>query len=120
MSPFYANFGYHPCASLKVRTEPSVYENPAAESLVQNLEAVHNELRLGLEYAQETYKRKFDWKAKCTPSFKVGDLVWLNRKNIATTRASLKLDFKRFGPFKILKVVRKRKLAFQLELPTRW
>ena len=87
---------------------------------MEHLETVHNELRLGLEYAQETYKRKFDWKAKPAPSFKVGDLIWLNRKNIATTRPSPKLDFKRFGPFKILKVVGESKLAFQLELPPRW
>jgi Integrase zinc binding domain/RNase H-like domain found in reverse transcriptase/Chromo (CHRromatin Organisation MOdifier) domain/Integrase core domain len=120
MSPFYANYGYHPRASMKVRPEPSVYENPAAESLVQHLDTVHNELRLGLEYAQETYKRKFDRKAKPAPPFKVDDLVWLNRKNIATTRPSLKFDYKRFGPFKILKIVGDSKLAFQLELPPQW
>jgi Chromo (CHRromatin Organisation MOdifier) domain len=44
----------------------------------------------------------------------------LNRKNITTTRPSRKLDFKRFGPFKILKVVGEAKLAFQLELPPQW
>ena len=75
---------------------------------------------MDLEYAQETYKRKFDKKTKPAPPFKVGNLVWLNRKNIATTRPSRKLDFKRFGPFKILRVVRESKLAFQLELPARW
>jgi hypothetical protein len=120
MSPFYANYGYHPRASLTVRTEPSSYENPAAESLVQHLEMIHNELRLGLEHAQETYKRKFDRKVKPAPPFGVGDLVWLNRKNITTTRPSSKLDFKRFGPFKILKVVGESKSAFQLELPPQW
>jgi hypothetical protein len=57
---------------------------------------------------------------KPIPSFKVGDLVWLNRKNIETTRPSLKLDFKRFGPFKITKVVGESKLAFELDLPPRW
>ena len=88
--------------------------------MVERLKTVHNELQLGLEYAQEIYKRKFDRKAKPAPSFKVGDLIWLNRKNIATTRPSPKLDFKRFGPFKILKVVGESKLAFQLELPPRW
>jgi Chromo (CHRromatin Organisation MOdifier) domain len=81
---------------------------------------VHNELKMGLEYAQETYKRKFDKKTKPDPAFEVGGLVWLNRKNIASVRPSRKLDFKRFGPFKILKVVGESKLAFQLELPPRW
>ena len=120
MSPFYANYGYHPRASLRVHTEPSTYENPAAESLAERLESVHNELQTTLKHAQETYKRKFDRKANPAPSFKVGDLVWLNRRNIATTRPSRKLDFKRFGPFKILKVIGESKAAFQLQLPPQW
>jgi hypothetical protein len=33
---------------------------------------------------------------------------------------SAKLDFKRFGPFKITKVVSEVKLAFKLELPLQW
>ena len=105
MSPFYANYGYHPHASLKIRTEPSAYENPATKSLVERL---------------ETYKRKFDRKANPAPSFKVGNLVWLNRRNIATTRPSRKLDFKQFGPFKILKIIGEGKAMFQLELPPQW
>lgn len=120
VSPFYANYGYHPRASAKVRTTQNVYENPTAESLKEHLEQVHTELRLSLEQAQEVYKRKFDRKAKPAPPFKVGDLVWLNRKNIDTTRPSPKLDFKRFGPFKVLKIVGESKSAFQLELPPRW
>jgi hypothetical protein len=44
----------------------------------------------------------------------------LNRKNIATTRPSRKFYFKRFGPFKILKIVGESKSAFQLELPPQW
>ena len=73
-----------------------------------------------MKHPQETYKRKFDRKANPAPSFKVGDLVWLNRRNIATTRPSRKLDFKRFGPFKILKIIGEGKAAFQLELPPQW
>jgi len=43
--------------------------------MVERLKTVHNELQLGLEYAQEIYKRKFDRKAKPAPSFKVSDLI---------------------------------------------
>src|SRR5277367_2889594 len=120
MSPFYANYGYHPRASLKIHIEPSIYENPAAESLVKRLEIIHKELRAQLKHAQEIYKRKFDRKANPTPSFKVGDLIWLNHKTIATTRPSRKLDFKRFGPFRILKIVGESEAACQLELPPQW
>ena len=55
-SLFYTNYGYHPRASLRVHTEPSPYENPATESLVERLESVHKELRVELEQAQEAYK----------------------------------------------------------------
>jgi hypothetical protein len=120
MSPFFANYGFHPRAAPKVRTEPASYEHPAAETLADHLRNVHAELRVELEKAQQAYKRKFDRKAKPVPSFKVGDLVWLNRKNIETTRPSAKLDFKRFGPFKITKVVGEARLAFELELPPQW
>jgi len=50
MSPFYANYGYHPRASLKIHTEPSIYENLAAESLVKQLEIIHKELRAQLKH----------------------------------------------------------------------
>lgn len=33
-TPFYANLGYHPRATLKVRTNQDAYQNPLAESLV--------------------------------------------------------------------------------------
>ena len=121
MAPFFANYGYHPRATAKVRTpEPTTYEHPVAETLVNHLRDVHAELRTELERARRDYKRKFDRRAAPALSFKVGDLVWLNRKNIETTRPSAKLDFKRFGPFKITKVVGESKLAFELELPAQW
>ena len=41
------------------------------------------------------------------------------RRNIRTTRPSQKLDVKRMGPFKIVKVVGDGKLAYRLELPKR-
>ena len=44
VSPFYANYGYHPRASAKVRTTQNIHENPTAESLKAHLEQVHAEL----------------------------------------------------------------------------
>ena len=49
------------------------------------------------------------------PSFNVGDLVWLLRRNIKTTRPSDKLDYRRLGPFKILD--QRGKSSFLLKLP---
>jgi hypothetical protein len=54
---------------------------------------------------------------KDTPPYKVGDLVWLSRKNINTTHPTKKFDYCRLSPYKILEVIGESKLAFKLELP---
>jgi len=116
MSPFYANYGYHPRHTMKVRRPPGSV-NPSAEALAQNLEQVHEELRTHLRMAQQTYKRNYDKKVNAPPPFKAGDLVWLNRAHVKTNRPSQKLDVKRLGPFRIREIVGESKLAFRLELP---
>ena len=49
------------------------------------------------------------------PAFKEGDKVYLLRKHIKTKRLSTKLDFKKLGPFKILKKV--SLVNYRLQLP---
>ncbi len=46
--------------------------------------------------------------------YKVGDMVFLNLRNITTSRLSEKLDNKILGPFKILAVIG---AVYRLELP---
>jgi len=50
MSPFYANYGFHPVAMDPVSTEPL---NPASQVYAHWMSAVHDESRKGLEEAQE-------------------------------------------------------------------
>jgi len=119
MSPFYANYGYHPRATLKILPDQR-HENPAAEAYINHVRWVHKELRGTLERAQARYKKEFDRNAAPAPEFSVGDLVWLNRCNIETTRPSQKLDQKRLGPFEIVNVVGESKAAFELKLPSHW
>jgi len=116
MSPFYANYGYHPRATLKVLPDQR-HENPPAETYINYMRRVHEELRGTLKQAQGRYKNEFDKYAAPAPEFKVGDCVWLNRRNIETTRPSQKLDFRRLGPFEIIDVVGESKAAFELKLP---
>ena len=93
--------------------------NPTAEHTVANYKAIYQQVRENLEQARRKYKEFYDAKHEATPPFKVGDMVWLSRQNISTTRPSTKLDYKRLGPFKITKVVGDSKLAFKLDLPPR-
>ena len=50
--------------------------------------------------------------------YKTGDLVWLEGRNLRIDRPSVKLAPKRYGPFKIGKVL--SPITYQLELPQQW
>src|SRR5580700_976186 len=91
--------------------------NPAAEALVDRLQAIQAELKVNLQRAQDRYKEQYDRHTRPAPNIMVGDKVWLNRRHIRTTRPSRKLDVKHMGPFKVLEVIGDGKLAYKLELP---
>ena len=119
ISPFYANYGYHLQAILKILPSEK-YENPAAEAYIDHVQWVHEELWATLEYAQARYKKNFDKKVAAALEFKIGDLVWLNQKNIEMMCPSWKLDFWQWEPFEIVKVVGESKAAFELKLQPQW
>ena len=117
MTPFFANYGYHPRCNLRVSrpADPSV--NPTAEDLLEQFKQLHSVLRSNLTSAQVEYKEYHDRHMKDPPAFKVGDKVWLNRRNIKTKRPSQKLDAKRLGPFTIEEIIGESRLAYRLALP---
>jgi RNase H-like domain found in reverse transcriptase/Reverse transcriptase (RNA-dependent DNA polymerase)/Integrase zinc binding domain/Chromo (CHRromatin Organisation MOdifier) domain len=114
VSPFYANYGYHPTFQLKVtrQTDP-----PAVQSYVQRLKDIHNQLVDALKKAQARQKRYYDQHVIQSPSVTVGDKVWLLRRHIKTTRPSTKLDYRRLGPFEVVKAIGTHNSAFMLKLP---
>jgi len=115
MSPFYANYGFHPVAMDLASTEPL---NPASKVYTHWMHTVHDESRKGLEEAQERIRRYTEPNRKTPPAYQVGDLVMLSGRNIKTRRASKKLDHKNYGPFQIEKIV--ASLAVRLTLPRKW
>ena len=118
MTPFYANYGYHPL-------EPSCplvpTGNPSAQSRLNELVKIRETLHQNIAKAQEDYAKHYNRKVKShlnladEPLFKVGDKVWLNARDIATSRPSRKLDHKLLGPFKITEKI--SDLAYRLDLP---
>ena len=70
---------------------------------------------------EETWKKtclsqRKSYNAKHTPkSYCVGDMVYLNAKNIKSTRPSKKLDYKYYGPYEVEKPIGKQ--AYRLRLP---
>jgi hypothetical protein len=112
ISPFFANYGFHPRFSLEI---PGDSVNPSAKERATRLGQVQQNLMAKLKLTHEWQKKQTNRRRKDHPNFKVGNKVWLLRKNIATTRPCAKLDYKRLKPFKIAKLV--GLMACQLELP---
>jgi len=110
MSPFYANYGFHP----RFLAEFTPTNVPASDDFASHLHEVHEHLVENVKKAQNYQARYYDPKHKPT-EFQPGDMVWLNSANISTSRPSKKLDWKRLGPFKVLKRIGLQ--AYQLELP---
>lgn len=48
-------------------------------------------------------------------TYQVGDMVFLEKRNIKSTRPCAKLNNKKYGPFRVTKLVRS---SYRLELPT--
>jgi len=115
MSPFYANYSFHPVAMDRASTEPL---NPASWVYAHWMHIVHDESRKGLKEAQERMRWYTNRTRKEPMAYQVGDLVMLNGRNIRMRRPSRKLDHKNHGPFQIEKIV--SPLAVRLTLPRKW
>jgi hypothetical protein len=65
--------------------------------------------------AQDRQKDNVDKSRKVHPVINIGNKVWLLRRNLKTNRPCDKLDFRRLGPFSVVKQI--NDVAFHLELP---
>ena len=114
MSPFFANYGFHPRTNWLVEKES---KNPASRNYALWMESEHE---LCLKHLEETRKRMgkyYDRSRKEAPPYSVGDLVMLNGKNMRTRRAAKKLVAKLFGPFRVIRLVGQGSQSVELELP---
>lgn len=112
VSPFFANYGYNPRATLSMDVAVA---DPTAHDFTRQLSELHEYCREQIAIAQAQYQGPADRRRQTPPSFEEGDEVWLNAKNIKTSRPSKKLGPKKLGPFKIIKKISSH--AYRLELP---
>jgi hypothetical protein len=116
-TPFFANIGYHPRWMMVEHPETS--KSPAVEDRLRQLQEVHVALSQHLHTAQATHKKAADRhrldSSPEEPKFRIGDRVWLLRRNVKTTRPCDKLDYQRLGPFIISHQI--NDVAFRLDLP---
>ncbi|PLW43215.1 hypothetical protein PCANC_06998 [Puccinia coronata f. sp. avenae] len=112
MSPFKANYGFN----LSYGRVPLAKQClPVVEERLKKLSEVQDELKECLQCAQESMKSQFDQHARANPGWKTGNEVWLNSRNISTTRPCPKLDNQWLGTFSISKVISSS--AYELNLP---
>ena len=112
MSPFYIVMGYNP------KPFPQVFRPTNVPELNQRLKLIgqaQDEALAAHRNSQQMMKDRFIGK---TIRFNMGDKVWLDAGNLRLQHGNRKLAPKRYGPFKITKVLTKH--AYQLQLPKGW
>lgn len=114
VSPFFANKGYHP-RSIFTPADTQVH-SPAARNNVAGLADLHDHLQEQMTIAASAAAHFYNRRRSPAPDFKNGQLVWLDARNIKTTRPMKKLDLQYLGPFPIIEKV--SPLAYRLELPS--
>ena len=79
ISPFYANYGYEPRANWPMDIQ---FRNLASEMYGHYLTALHKKLSTQLETVRSSMAKYYNTKRRSIESFKKGELVMLNGKNI--------------------------------------
>jgi hypothetical protein len=114
LSPFAAAHGRQLRMGMEPTRKHSDERLQNANDMVEKMKEVKQETESALRAAADDMKRFYDAKRR-PDEFEVGDEVWLNAKDLTTERPSKKLDYKRLGPFPIVRKV--SELAYELKLP---
>ena len=114
-SPFFATSGNNPRVDFELDIRVDNPREAQAHECARRLANIHSHLRTEMQYAQARYMENTDAHRQPAPSFKPGDMVFLDTRNILTTRPCRKLDNKHAGPFKVIQKVGTR--AYELDLP---
>lgn len=99
VSPFFLSHGYH-LRTIDSFTDPIPYSQEN-RSPIQRADAIASKIREVTTWAQtEMAKSQQDQEVqanrlrKPAPAYQVGDKVWLNLRNVRTTRVNKKLDYR--------------------------
>ncbi|SNX87466.1 related to Gag-pol polyprotein [Melanopsichium pennsylvanicum] len=114
VSPFFACYGWNPKSHPNLPEQVGVL-NPKRKEFAHQQKEFTEYLQEQIRYAQSRTVEQYNRKRKDI-EFKVGDMVYVNRKNWKTARPSPKLDARLAGPFPILERIGRR--AYRLQLPT--
>jgi hypothetical protein len=121
-SPFYLSHGYElspfpePIGELAQGDEydEALSMQERGQSVVARIHQAMSRAQAAMAYAQAQQETQANRHREAAPRYKVGDQVWLDLKNIKTTRRSKKLDWKH-AKFTVLKVIDPH--SVQLDVP---
>ena len=117
-SPFFTSYGFNPSSLLDFSVDPHLRPSssiPNVQELASSIATAHGTARSALAHAADRMSKSANAHRSPTPSFQVGDLVYLLRSDhIHTTRPSEKLDDKNIGPFPVTHVLGSHKNRLNL------
>lgn len=124
VSPFFANYGFNPrlgieplkpCPPNLSRQQRNEFFN--ASSIADRYQQITEHLRDNIQFAQERQEYFANTSRTAAPVYMPDDWVWVDTRNIKTSRPMKKLDAKFNGPFRVLKATSH---AVTLDLPKNW
>ncbi len=118
-APFKIVYGEVPRSDILALDEVQKYSanrgsSAEGESLMERIRATGEEVTKSLVRAQAYQSRTYN-KSHCDVEYKAGQKFWLRVKNITIERPSRKLDWQKYGPYRIIDRI--RKVAYRLDLP---
>jgi transposase InsO family protein len=112
-TPFYIDTGRHPRMGFEPRAVESKVE--AVNEFVDRMKSTLEEAKAALSKSKDDMARYYNQRRTPTPTFAIGDKVYLDASDIKTTRPSKKLAHRYLGPFKVVRPVGTH--AYRLQLP---
>jgi hypothetical protein len=86
-----------------------------AEDFAHKMKQITEHLRSESAAAQARYEDQANRNRRPARTYRPGELVWLNARNLRTIRPQKKLDWKNIGPLEVLEAV--SPYAYKLRLP---
>jgi len=115
-TPFFAVQGVDPRMSFTGEpTQERDQRRCDADQVQATMQQIHEHLRVEMRRSQGIQEEGSNRKRVPAPNILVGSKVWLDARNVRTTRPTRKLDYKRLGPFRVKRQV--SPYAYELELP---
>jgi hypothetical protein len=105
-------YGYCPNFTVPIRKRSNM---PGLDQRLDHFAKVRADAEAALRLSKEKMKEQYKRDKKTAHSFNVGDLVWLQAKDIKIHQKSPKLGPRQLGPFKVIERI--GDLNFRLDLP---